>query len=53
MNSLGQAIVPSGVLGGGTLKADDYAAFLAHEYLTGYVPAGLSLIHISEPTRPY
>ena len=40
MNSLGQPIVLSGVLGGGALKADDYAAFLAREYLTGYVPAG-------------
>ena len=40
MNSSGQPIVPSGVLGGGALKADDYAAFLAREYLTGYVPAG-------------
>ena len=40
MNSSGQPIVPSGVLGGGALKADDYAAFLAREYMTGYVPAG-------------
>lgn len=28
------------VLGGGVMKADDYARFLADEYLAGYLPAG-------------
>ena len=40
MNAPGQPSVTSGVLGGGVLKADDYAAFLDREYLAQYVPAG-------------
>ncbi len=28
------------VLGGGAMKADDYARFLGDEYLAGYLPAG-------------
>ncbi|MEO7058392.1 MAG: BREX system ATP-binding domain-containing protein [Lapillicoccus sp.] len=28
------------VLGGGVMRADDYARFLADEYLAGYLPAG-------------
>ncbi|MDQ2757734.1 MAG: ATP-binding protein [Actinomycetota bacterium] len=28
------------VLGGGVMRSDDYAQFLADEYLTGYLPAG-------------
>ncbi len=30
----------SAVLGGGPLRADDYARFLGEEYLDGYLPAG-------------
>ena len=47
MNSAGQPIAPSGVLGGGVLKVDDYAAFLAREYLTGYVPAGGAAVKVA------
>ena len=35
MNTLGQPVSLSGVLGGGVLKVDDYAAFVAREYLAG------------------
>jgi hypothetical protein len=47
MNGSGQPIVPSGVLGGGALKVDDYAVFLAREYLTGYVPAGGAAVKVA------
>lgn len=41
MTARAAAPVPiSGVLGGGVLRAKDYAAFLAEEYLAGYIPAG-------------
>jgi BREX system ATP-binding protein BrxC/D len=43
----GQAVPPSGVLGGGTLKADDYAGFLAREYLAEYLPAGGAAVKVA------
>jgi transposase-like protein len=47
MNSPGQLIVPSGVLGGGNLKVDDYAEFLAREYLARYVSAGGAAVKVA------
>ena len=47
MNAPGQAIAPSGVLGGGTLKADDYASFLATEYLADYLPSGGAAVKVA------
>jgi transposase-like protein len=47
MNSPGQAVPPSGVLGGGVLKADDYADFLAREYLAEYLPAGGAAVKVA------
>jgi hypothetical protein len=35
------------VLGGGVLKADDYAGFLAREYLAGYLPAGGAAVKVA------
>lgn len=43
----GQAFVPSGVLGGGVLKADDYADFLAREYLATYLPGGGAAVKVA------
>ena len=43
----GQALVPSGVLGGGVLKADDYADFLAREYLAAYLPGGGAAVKVA------
>jgi transposase-like protein len=37
----------AGVLGGGILKADDYAAFLAREYLSGYLPSGGAAVKVA------
>lgn len=47
MNASGQPLVPSGVLGGGVLKVDDYAVFLAGEYLASYVPAGGASVKVA------
>ena len=47
MNPAGQAVPPSGVLGGGVLKADDYAGFLAREYLAGYLPGGGAAVKVA------
>lgn len=47
MNPAGQAVPLSGVLGGGALKADDYAGFLAREYLAGYLPAGGAAVKVA------
>ena len=38
---------PAGVLGGGILKADDYADFLAGEYLSGYLPSGGAAVKVA------
>ncbi len=38
---------PTGVLGGGVLKVDDYAAFLGREYLSGYLPAGGATVKVA------
>jgi hypothetical protein len=46
MTSPGQ-IPPSGVLGGGAMKADEYAAFLADEYLASYLPAGGAAVKVA------
>jgi len=35
------------VLGGGVLKADEYADFLAREYLAAYLPAGGAAVKVS------
>jgi hypothetical protein len=35
------------VLGGGLLKVDDYADFLAHEYLHGYLPSGGAAVKVA------
>ena len=35
------------VLGGGVLKADEYADFLAREYLAGYLPAGGAAVKVA------
>lgn len=47
MNAPQQALPHSGVLGGGALKADDYAAFLAREYLADYLPAGGAAVKVA------
>jgi len=46
-SAAGQPIGPSGVLGGGVLKVDDYAAFLAREYLVEYVRAGGAAVKVA------
>ena len=43
----GEAFPPAGVLGGAMLKADDYASFLAREYLSEYLPAGGAAIKVA------
>jgi hypothetical protein len=43
MNAPGQSLPP----GGGALKADDYAAFLAREYMTDYLPAGGAAVKVA------
>jgi len=47
MNGSGRLIAPSGVLGGGILKVDDYAEFLAREYLARYVSAGGAAVKVA------
>ncbi len=47
MTGRGDAAVPSGVLGGGVLKVDDYSDFLGREYLAGYLPAGGAAIKVA------
>lgn len=47
MNAPGQAMAPSGVLGGGALKTDDYADFLATEYLADYLPSGGAAVKVA------
>ena len=47
MSTPGQATAPSGVLGGGVLKADEYATFLAREYLAGYLPSGGAAVKVA------
>ena len=46
MTGPGQPTGQTGVLGGGVLKVDDYAGFLAAEYLAGYLPAGGAAVKI-------
>lgn len=41
------ASAQSGVLGGGVLSVDEYAAFLGREYLTGYLPAGGAAVKVA------
>ncbi len=43
----GEAVPPTGVLGGGVLKVDDYATFLAQEYLSAYLPAGGAAVKVA------
>jgi transposase-like protein len=43
----GYPLPPTGVLGGGVLKVDDYAAFLSREYLATYIPAGGAAIKVA------
>src|SRR6266480_2213741 len=47
MNPHGQPVPASGVLGGGVLKVDDYAGFVAREYLAGYLPAGGAAVKVA------
>jgi transposase-like protein len=47
MSAQGQAMAPTGVLGGGVLKVDDYAAFLAAEYLAAYLPSGGAAVKVA------
>jgi transposase-like protein len=47
MNNPGRLIAPNGVLGGGILKVDDYAEFLAREYLARYVSAGGAAVKVA------
>ena len=47
MNTHGQPVPLSGVLGGGVLKVDDYAGFVAREYLAGYLPAGGAAVKVA------
>jgi hypothetical protein len=42
-----QSTLPSSVLGGGALKVDDYAAFLASEYLASYLPSGGAAVKVA------
>lgn len=46
MTSQGQP-ASTAVLGGGVLKADEYAGFLAREYLAGYLPAGGAAVKVA------
>ncbi len=46
MSSDGQPALTA-VLGGGVLKADEYADFLTREYLTGYLPAGGAAVKVA------
>jgi transposase-like protein len=46
MTAPGHAPV-SGVLGGGVLKVDDYAAFLAEHYLADYLPGGGASVKVA------
>ncbi len=43
----GGPVPPTGVLGGGVLKVDDYATFLGQEYLSGYLPAGGAAVKVA------
>ena len=43
----GQPVLPSGVLGGGAMKADEYADFLTDEYLASYLPAGGAAVKVA------
>ena len=45
MTSDGQTL--TAVLGGGVLKADEYADFLAREYLASYLPAGGAAVKVA------
>ena len=47
MSTRGQPVPLSGVLGGGVLKVDDYADFVAREYLAGYLPAGGAAVKVA------
>jgi len=48
MSASDQAAMPAtGVLGGGVLKVDDYASFLAREYLAEYLPAGGAAVKVA------
>ena len=47
MIAAGPAVPPSGVLGGGVLKADDYAGSWPREYLAGYLPAGGAAVKVA------
>jgi transposase-like protein len=47
MTAPGHAAQQSGVLGGGVLKADDYADFLASEYLAAYLPSGGAAVKVA------
>jgi transposase-like protein len=45
--SAGHTAPPGGVLGGGVLKVDDYADFLASEYVADYLPAGGAAVKVA------
>ena len=47
MTSGSQATTLTAVLGGGVLKADEYANFLAQEYLASYLPAGGAAVKVA------
>ena len=47
MNTRGQAVPLSGVLGGGALKADDYAALSRPRVPGGYLPAGGAAVKVA------
>ena len=47
MSALGQAAPLGGVRGGGVLKVDDYADFLATEYVRDYLPAGGAAVKVA------
>jgi len=47
VNAPAQATAPSGVLGGGVLKVDDYATFLAGKYLADYLPSGGAAVKVA------
>lgn len=47
MTSSGHPLPPTGVLGGGVLKVDDYAAFLSREYLASYLPVGGAAVKVA------
>ncbi len=42
----GEVVQPTGILGGGVLRVDDYATFLAQQYLSGYLPAGGAAVKV-------